>query len=280
MKQQTKGVLEIIIASFLFGIVPIIVKFGKDIGVYNLVFFRILIAAILIFLFMKFTNKKIAPFKYERWKLILFGALHGFIILGYFLAIRYLSISLAVLLLYSASIWMIVFGHFILKEKLTKTTIFALVISIIGVGLVLMPGNFDMKRSILGVVSALLAGIGFGLVYVLSKTFKKYDKVSLTFWQNVIALPFVLYFVFIDIPRFTGLDMFWLILTGALTAIAFVLVYTGLGKVKAQIAGIVVLLDIIFPILLAFLVFKEIPSLFSIIGGILIVVGAYIASAQ
>ncbi len=116
---------------------------------------------------------------------------------------------------------------------------------------------------------------------MLSKTFKKYDKVSLTFWQNVIALPFLLPLIFIDFPQFTTKDIWLVILLGTVfTSIPFIFIFRGFQKVSAQKGGILILLDIIFPILFAFFVFGETPGTLVFVGGILIMIGSYFATIK
>jgi drug/metabolite transporter (DMT)-like permease len=279
MKRENIGYLQIVLASLLFGFIPIIVRLGTNIGPYNLSFFRVFVAACSLGLFFLFYHKKLVPLKYEKAKMLLFGGIHGFIILGYFTSILFLDVASAVLLLYSSAIWIVLFSRWILNEKLTKKTIFALLVAIVGLILVMQPKNFFIIESLIGSLAGLFAGVGFGLVYVLSKTFKKYDKVSLTFWQNIIALPFLLPLIFIDWPKFTLNDIYLIILLGTFfTVLPFILVFKGFQKVKASKGGIIVLLDIIFPIIFAFLFFKEAPSTSAIIGGILIIVGSYLAT--
>jgi drug/metabolite transporter (DMT)-like permease len=278
MKKEIVGFLEVFFASLLFGLLPIIVRFGNNLGPYNLSFFRVLVAAISIFIFISFSKKiSLMPLKHEKKKLLLFGAIHGFIILGYFIAINYLTIASAVLLLYSSSLWIVVFSHFILREKITKRTLLALLIAFFGVILVLSPQGFFVRESLIGSIAGLLAGLGMGLVYVLSKTFKKYDKESLTFWQNFIAIPFVFHLLFIDLPKFTTMDVGIILLLGSLfTAIPFILIFKGFGKINAQKGSIIIMLDIVFSIIFAGIIFKEVPSLLSVIGGILIIIGTII----
>ncbi len=279
MKQQTKGLMQIIIAGALIGFIPLIVRWGSNFGAYNLSFFRVTIAAIALYIWIKLTRSKLSPLKKEKGKLLFFGAIHGFIILGYFLSIQFISIPSAVLLMYSSSIWMIVFAHLILKEKITKKTFIALLIAIIGIVVVLSPQSFFVTESFIGSIAGLLAGMGFGLVYVLSKTFKHYNKLSLTCWQNIIAIPFVLPLLFIDLPRFTLHDSLIVLCLGTVfTAVPFVMIYKGLEKIKAQLGGIIILLDILFPIIFAMIVFFELPTLNEIIGGMLIILASYIAA--
>lgn len=282
MDNETKGFIEIFIASLLFGLMPIIVRFGENLGPYNLSFFRVLVASFSIFIFILISKKlTLVKPKYEKKKLIFFGAIHGFIILGYFIAIKYLTIASAVLLLYSSSIWMVVFSYFILKEKISRRTILALIISFIGIIFIVSPQNFFLKESLIGTFSGLGAGIGMGLVYTLSKTFRKYDKVSLTFWQNLIAIPFVLPLIFIDFPKFSNLDVWLIILLGSFfTAVPFILIFKGLGKVNASKGSIVIMLDIVFSIIAAWIIFKEVPNNLTILGGILIILGTYIITTK
>ena len=48
----------------------------------------------------------------------------------------------------------------------------------------------------------------------------------------------------------------------------------------AQKGGVVILLDIIFPIILAFLLFSESPSISAIVGGLLIIVGFFLVTKE
>lgn len=281
MKNESLGYFQIIIAALLFGLIPIAVRFGENLGAYNLSFFRVFVAALCLGTFFLFSKKNLTPFKYNKGKLIFFGAIHGFIILGYFLAIQFLSIASAVLLLYSSSIWMIIFSYFILKEKISLGTWVALIIAFVGVIFVLSPQDFFMAESLIGSLAGLFAGMGMGLVYILSKTFTKYDKVSLTFWQNLIALPFLLPLLLVDIPSFTQLDILIAILLGSLfTVVPFILLFKGLEKVSGQKGGIVILLDMIFPILFGLVIFREIPSISVIVGGVLIIFGTLIITLR
>lgn len=280
MKENKKGYIEIISASALFGIIPILVRFGSNLGPYNLSFFRILIATILIYLFVKISKKSITPLKYEKIKMFVFGGIHGFIILGFFLAIQFLTITSAILLLYSSSIWMMIFSWILLKEKINLYSIIALIISFTGIILVISPQSLFIQESLIGTIAGLLAGLGMGLVYTLSKTFKKYDKISLTFWQNLIAIPFLIPLLFLDFPKFTFLDSTIVLSIGILGTMAFILVYIGLGKIKGQIGSILIMLDIIFASILAALIFQEIPNTITIIGGILIIIGTFIITRK
>jgi drug/metabolite transporter (DMT)-like permease len=276
MKKEKIGYLEIIGSAVLGSFIPILVRFGKDIGANNLVFFRILFAVIILGAWFFIFRKKLVPFKYNIWLMILFGALHSFVLLSHFAAVNLLSVANAVLLLHTFPIWMVIFSYFIFKEKINKKTIFALVVSFTGVIILLYPEKI-IGNNLFGYILGIFSGFGAGLVYVLSKKLKKYDSVSLTFWQNLIAIPFALPLIFLELVKFSYYNLFIILLISFCGVGLFVLLFNGLKKVKASIGGIVLLLEVIIPVIFALFFFKEIPSLYSVIGGVLILIGVYIA---
>jgi drug/metabolite transporter (DMT)-like permease len=282
MNRTNVGFVQIILASFLFGFVPVVVKYLSSVDVYSIAFYRILFSVVLLLFFFLSSKNRLAPFKFERGKLTLFGFLHGFIIIGYFIAIRFTSIATAVLLVYSSSLWIVIFSSFILHEKINRASFFALLLGLFGLFLVSSPSFSAGGLSLLGMIAGLLAGIGFALVYTLSKTFKHYDKISLTFWQNLISLPFVLLFFLFNFSSFPApIDWVYLLfLAGLFTTIPFILVYKGFDKVPAHKGGILMLLDIIFPLLFALLLFSEVPSIKVSIGALLIIISSYLATRE
>ncbi len=280
MKKEYLGIIQILIAGVLFSFVPILVRFGIDIGVYNLSFYRVVIAAFSIYLFIILTGKNLIKPKYEKKQLFIFGFLHGLTIVAYYIAVKYLSIASAILLLYSSSIWMVIFSYFILKERISYKIIIALVLAFSGVLIVTFPGS-AIRQSVFGIITGLLAGISFGYIYIISKTFKRYDKISLSFWQNIISIPFLIPLIFIELPNFTLNNLFILILLGTVcTAVPFILVYKGFEKVKGQLGGILILLETIFPIIFAIIFLNEIPNIYEIFGGVLIIFGSIIATRE
>lgn len=54
MNKETIGFIEVFFASLLFGLMPIVVRFGENLGPYNLSFFRVLVAAICVLFFIFF----------------------------------------------------------------------------------------------------------------------------------------------------------------------------------------------------------------------------------
>lgn len=278
MRLQNKtiiGILEVILGGTFFGLVPIFVRFGQSINTVSLIFFRALFGMIFIYLIIRLCKKKLARFKEERLGLIIFSIV---LLLGigfYFVALKLIDIASAVLLLYGYSIFVVLFSKILLKEKIYSHTWIALVISIIGVILIISPSGFNFGGSAIGYLFGVGSAFWVGLNWVLPKKyFKNYDAYSLTFYQSLWQLPILLIFVFFSLPKFTltnigifvGLGLFC-------TALAFFFVYSGLRKIRGQYIGILQTSEATVPIILGIILFSEIPSLLTIIGGLSLLLG-------
>ena len=149
INKETIGLIELIVSSILFGMTPIFVRFGQNLGGHNLAFFRVLIPSTVIYLAFKLTKRNITLLRWEKKKMVVFGVLNAFIILSFFLSIELLSVAHASLLLGSYSIWTIVFSYFLLGERITKNIVLALIIGFVGVILVISPQSLIIRIRII-----------------------------------------------------------------------------------------------------------------------------------
>lgn len=281
MKKETKGYLNIITAQVLFAFMFIFIRYVESFGVYNLAFWRVFLAAIFLFVFsLLFRRFKISVPKVEKLKLLFFGAIHGFIILAAFISIYYLTIASAMFLQATLSIWAIIFSCIILKEKIDTRLLSAVIISFSGLVIILSPISIFSERSLIGAGAALSVGIFGGLVYAISKTFKEHNSFSFTFWQNLIAIPFLVPLLFIQGPVVNAINVTFVGLIALFGTLAFIFLFFGLKSAKGSYAALLTLLNFILTIVLAIFFFGEIPSSRDIIGGMLILIGAYLVLSK
>jgi drug/metabolite transporter (DMT)-like permease len=62
------------------------------------------------------------------------------------------------------------------------------------------------------------------------------------------------------------------------TTIAFALYFAGLKYISASVSAVIMLLEIVFAVILAFIFLNEVPSFYTIIGGLLVGFAIYLAS--
>lgn len=277
MKKETIGYSQIIIAQVLFSFMYIFVRYVESFGVYNLAFARVFLATVFLLLFSVFYRKySIQKPTVQRWRLLFFGAIHGFIIIASYLSIYLLPLSTAMLIQATMPIWMAILASILLKEKISKRTILAIGISFLGLVILLYENDSAKNLNLLGIMASLFVAIFGGLVYVLSKTFKKYNGVSITFWQNLIAAPLLVPLLFFQKPTINSMNILFVFLLVLFGTVGFVLLFIGMRKVRAGNAGVLTLLNYVLTIVLGILFLQEIPSVKEIIGGVLVLAGIFI----
>ena len=276
------GILQILIGASLFGLIPILIRLGQNINTSNLLFFRVFFGAIFMYLIIKITKTELNPFKEEKLKLFLWALTFLFAAIFYFLSLKLIAIAPAVLLLYSQSITIILLSRFWLKEKINAYTIIALILSIIGVLLILLPSGFYFRGNSLGYIFGIGAAFFAGLNFILPKKyFQKYNTYSLTFYELLLLTPLLAIFVIASPPDFNFKNMTIFMALGLLgTALAFLLIYTGSRKVSGQYIGILQTTEALVPILLGIIFFSEIPPLTIFIGGVLLIGGDFLIAIK
>jgi len=205
--------------------------------------------------------------------------------LSYFISVKHTSVSIAVLLLYTAPVYVTLLSPLLLKEYINRRSIFALVISIIGVILVIRPDTLfqDVDYTyLIGLAAGLVSGVLYGGMTLTSRYLKDdYTGTTQAAWALLITLLiFTPYSV--AITQKVLLDNLGvLVLFGLIsTALALVLYLSGLMQVRAQNASIVALLEPASAVVFAYLILSEPITASMLAGGALILLGAVIISRE
>jgi drug/metabolite transporter (DMT)-like permease len=110
----------------------------------------------------------------------------------YYLAIQKTSVATAIILQYTAPVWVLLYMVVRRLQRATAPRIASVVLAFIGSGLaigVLTPGS--MKVNTVGVVAALLAALSFGFYSVAAgRVLQRYDRWRVLFWVLVGAAGF------------------------------------------------------------------------------------------
>lgn len=286
-KTRALGISLITLSSIIRGGLAIVVRLSQGVSAAHLAFFRVLIAAICLYLFAKVARKKefqIQRVEEKRLQLLLFGFLHAAAIVFYFITIQLVDIATAVLLLNTSAFWMALFSWTWLKDKVKGGTIVSLALSALGLVLILFPGGIHASGEPIGYLVGILSGITAALVFITSGRFirQTFNGISKSFYQNLISIPLLFPFLLSGNPVLTLRNVVIFIILGVFfTALTFVLVYTGqmmLPEEDQQKLGIFQSITIVVSTILAFLFFGEVPSTITVVGGLLITVSLGIAA--
>ncbi|MFO0622955.1 MAG: DMT family transporter [Polyangia bacterium] len=201
---------------------------------------------------------------YNPWALLLRGTLGGSGVLLYFMAISHLPVGVATLLNNSSPLFVAVFSWLFLREPFSVRTLFALMLTSLGVVLVVL-GNapaaggpaLSLKWVLMGLGSAVFAG---GAVTTMRAMRKREGA-----WEIFLALC-VIGGVITGVPTVfehvwpTSRDWFWVALTGVFSVGSQVLLTYSLRDVPAVRAGLILQLTPILTFVLGALWLAEFPS--------------------
>ncbi len=278
-----KGYSQVIAASILYGLIGIFIKLITDMPLGSIIFFRILfaLAAITLYLFVsgRFFELRL---KEKKSYLLMLGLFEAAAVLANFYSIRYTTVSIAVLLLYTTPIYVTLLSPLVLKENITKRSIIALVLSITGVVLVVQPQTLQNGINIIGMALGLASGLLFACMILTSRKIKDiYTGTAQATWSMIVSLIIFSPFAFAVSTDVLKDHMQLLILFGLIpTAIGGILYFSGLRLIKAQSASIISLLEPVSAVLFAYIILSNTIAITTVLGGVFILMGAYLISTE
>ncbi len=266
---------EIIIASILWSTAGIFGRMIAGMSALSIIFYRVALAFIMLFIVLLLSgNLNKIRFRGKKTYLVLFSLLQVATMLAYFEAILKASVSVAVLLLYTAPAYVTVLSPLLLKEKATRKGLLALILSISGILLIVDPEKLDLTRSI-GIIAGIFSGISYALEIMTSKYISStYSGYTQAFWSFAIAILVLLPVSLAPTEPVSSNINYLLLLAIFPTVIAVPLYFNGLKKVSAASASILGLIEPLSAVILAILILNEKISMLLIIGGALILTGA------
>lgn len=284
LSPYSKGYLEVVAGSILFGLIGIFVKLIEQMPLGAIIFFRLFFGLFAIALYLAYTGRfNEITLKDKKMYVLMLGIFQAGAMFAYFISIRYTTVPIAVLLLYTAPIYIILISPFILKEPVTRHSLSALAISIAGVIMVIQPGELDMHgMNIIGLTTGLISGLFYAL-YILTSRYLRdnYTGTSQASWALFVTLViFSPYSATVSLSDVLN-NLHVLLLFGLIpTAMGAILYLSGLRKVRAQSASIIGLLEPGSAVFFAFMILNEPISYTTLIGGSLILSGAVLITRE
>jgi DME family drug/metabolite transporter len=199
------------------------------------------------------------------------------IMVGFFTAMNVFYVSAmtlgtaanAIFLQYTASMWMYLACIWFLGERPERRNTIALVVGLLGIGVILWGGWQESQLSSLGL------GIGAGITYagvvvylrVLREASSKWLTVQNHLGAALLMAPVALLYAWPSWPQLGVLFLFGVVQMG----LPYWLVAYAMRSVSPQEAGTIMLIEPILNPLWAYLVAGEAPSVYTFIGGLFIV---------
>ncbi|QOR35237.1 DMT family transporter [Clostridium sp. 'deep sea'] len=256
--------------SFVF--MQTMVKLAGDIPIFEKVLFRNLVSLVVALYVIYSTKTKMFGNK-ENQKYLLSRSLLGVGgVVFYFYAINNLIMADAAMLNKLSPFFVTIFAYLFLKEKLNKIQVPSLIIVFIGALLIIKPEfSFEVLPALSGLLSAICAGAAYTLVRLLKN---KENPSTIIFYFSFVSVIAMIPLTIMNFEMPVGIQWLYLIGTGVFAAIGQYGLTFAYKLAPASEVSIYNYMSIIFAAIMGFFMWREVPDLLSVIGGLLIIVVA------
>ena len=273
-------------AYILWGILPIYWELISDIGAFEILAFRIVLSMVFM-LFILIMTKNTAPFKRDIKQLFTNPIqLIAIIAAGYVITINWGTFIWAVtnghvlqssLGYYINPLVSILLALIFLKERFNKLEWIAIGLAVIGVL------YMTLKMGVFPGISLLLAG-SFG-VYGLIKKIVPIDAISSITIECIVTAPagfIYLWYIWQNGGLSFGMNSssFWLIFSGAVTAVPLILFSAGARRIPLSLTGFIQYIGPTLMFILGIFLFKEPFDIDQLITFVFIWIGIIIYSVS
>lgn len=258
---------------------------SDNFGAFSQNYFRCLIVLtflLIYFVIKKVRWKKINPADY-RWVLV-WGISGSLVVVLLYIAFNNIALGTTYFLFYSTMIITgLICGKILFNEKLTINKYTSLVLVIIGL-ILIYSVEFSVNK-IVYVMTALLAGLLIGIWNTFSKKVSSsYSVIQMLLIGTSFALVIGLIGAILFNEGFPVMNdftsWFWMFGFAIAELSATLLVILGFKYLEAQKASLLMPVEVVYATILGFLVYNESLPLVTLIGGLLILLGAILPNIR
>ena len=277
--------LYVISGAILWGLISLFSNTLADNGLSpeNIVAIRSFGAAVVIFIIFAVKDKSLLKIELKDIKYFIGTGIISFVFFNWclFTSMNECSAAIAVVLLYTAPVFVTLMSAVLFKEKITKIKIFALIMTVIGCMFVTGVVGGKINGTLFGVI----CGIGSGVFYALYSIFgryalEKYSAATVTVYTFIFAalgsIPLIEPGSLINGLSNTTAIMSAILIVVISTVSPFLLYTKGLTGVESGTASILATAEPAVGVLVSVFVLHQPINLISVVG-VLLILGAVIS---
>ncbi|HOW13768.1 DMT family transporter [Methanosarcina sp.] len=278
--------LAVLLGCILYGMTGLFLASIHNLPITSVIFYRLLFGLIFIFTFLLATNRlgELKPGK-RKFRLLLQGIFIMVNMFFYFLCVKETCFSIAILLEYTAPVYVMLASPFLLKEKVGKESIAALFLAISGVYLVIRPeggfGSLEFSGSrLIGIASGLFAGMVLAVIIMNVRVLKRdHSEFAIAFWGTAISCLLMLPFAFETSLSFLAPNLFILVVFGIVSVgIGGILTTIGYANLQSQTGSLLALIEPVAGVFFDLVFLGVTLSAGTLAGCILVLTAAVIVS--
>ena len=253
--------------SLSFG--GLIVKSFEGANLWQILFWRSVFFSITILLFLLITYKKklFNSFYLSGFPGFIAGVILSLGFCGYVVAMYSTTVANTNFIISLQILFLAIFGYFFLKEKVSSVTLFSIILAMLGV--LIMVGNSLTPGELTGNLAAFSMPITFAVLIIIVRKYPSIDMVPAQFVAGICCC--LIGYFFSNKIMISNHDIFLGFLAGFFQiGFGFIFITIGARTTPSAMVGIIMLSESVLGPLWAFLFVSERPSIFSLIGGAII----------
>ena len=263
------GPLLIFLGALSLSFGGLIVKSFEGATLWQILFWRSLFFSltVLAFLIISYKKKTFKAFFDSGLPGLIGGIILSFGFCGYVFAMYNTTVANTNFIISLQILFLAVFGYFFLKEKISTITLTSIVLAMSGV--LVMVGNSLTPGELSGNLAAFTMPITFAVLIMIVRKFPTVDMVPAQFVAGISSC--IIGFLLSNKIMISPNDIFLGFLAGFFqVGFGFIFITIGARTTPSAMVGIIMLSESVLGPIWAFLFVSERPSIFGLIGGVII----------
>lgn len=265
------GIVLMLMAAISFSTGGLITRHIEAANGWQVMFYRAvgMVAALMLVLLIKERGRIFAPFKAMGSGGVAVAVVIAVSMIAYVFAMLLTSVANAQFVMSSAPFFAALMGLFLLHERVHRTTWLAILVAVIGMGVMFADG-FAAGRP-LGLFVALLAGVTYAMLIVMLRQLRALDMLPALIVAGLLAGAASA--AMAGSLAVSGNDMAVGLLMGVVqTATGFTFVMLSTRRLPAAEAALLLLADTILGPIWVWLFVNEVPAPIALTGGLIVLV--------
>ena len=248
----------------------LIVKSFEGATLWQILFWRSIFFSIAVVIFLLITHKRniFNSFYKSGFPGLIGGLILSLGYCGYVFAMYNTTVANTNFIIQTQTIFLAIFGYIFLKEKISKLTLFSIILAFIGI--MLMVGNSLSPGQTSGNIAAFIMPISFATLILIVRKFPDIDMIPMQFVAGIGAI--IIGYLFSTKIMISSHDIFLGFLAGFFqVGLGFIFITIGARSTPSALVGIIMLTEAVLGPLWAWLFANENPPLVVLYGGVIII---------
>jgi drug/metabolite transporter (DMT)-like permease len=276
---EKRGLLYVALAVGMFATTPVLIRLAAPVSSFEITFWRMALAAPTVFVLSRILHQPITLPRHDMGRFVLYGLVAALHFLLYIASLAFTTIAHSLALVYTAPIFIAILSAFFLGEPIAPRKYIGIGVAILGIAILAGFEPTITPRMLFGDLLALGSAVCFGFYSVFGRSQRdRYPLLTYAFTVYAVAALWLLPAAAVSFkPVYSPQGILAIILLGVFPlGIGHTLYNAAVRKVHAAYANLIATQEVTGGIILGLLILGEVPSIESIAGALVALVGIII----